>query len=229
MTWRPRALPTMMVLAVLAAGAMAWWQPLQAQPPGGGGRRGRPGGGLAGSEGGGASALAVLQAAPGGPRVEGAVLFFVRGGSVQVVADVSGIDKPGLYALHLHEKGECKADPAGKQPFASAGGDFDPGGDPHACADAARHHAGDLGNIEVQADGTGHLELATSALTFSGARSVLEKAVILHAGADDCATQPDGNSGARLACGVAERVDDRQSRQPRRSGRTPGGSAAPPP
>ena len=214
----------MIALPALIAGVaalIAIWTPLRAQPRGRGGSSGREGKGAA-------SALAVLEAAPGGPKVEGTVLFFARGGGeVQVVADVGGLDKTGLYALHVHAKGECATDPAGKQSFASAGGDFNPTGAAHACPDAAKHHAGDLGNVEVKADGTGHLELTTRALALSGASSVVDKAVILHAGSDDCATQPDGNAGARLACGVAESVDTNPGRQPRRRGRTPPGSGSP--
>jgi Cu-Zn family superoxide dismutase len=217
----------MMALPALIAGLAAMtamivlWTPLRAQPRGRGGSSG-------GREGkGAASALAVLEAAPGGPKVEGTVLFFARGGGeVQVVADVSGLDKPGLYALHVHAKGECVTDPAGRQPFVSAGGDFNPTGAAHACPDAAKHHAGDLGNIEVKADGTGHLELKTGALALSGAGSVVDKAVILHAGSDDCTSQPDGNAGARLACGVAESVDA-PGRPPRRRGRPPGSGSPP--
>ena len=211
----------LMALPALIVGAAMIWTPLRAQPRGRGGGGGRGGKGAA-------SALAVLQAAPGGPKVEGTVLFFSRGGGeVRVVADVSGLDKPGLYALHVHAKGECAADPAGKQPFVSAGGDFDPTGAAHACPDAAKRHAGDLGNIEVKADGTGHLELTTGALALSGASAVVDKAVILHAGSDDCTTQPDGNAGARLACGIAESVDANPGRPPRRHGRTPPGSGSP--
>lgn len=202
---------------------IAIWAPLRAQPRSRGGSGGREGKGAA-------SALAVLAAAPGGPKVEGTVLFYARGGGeVQVVADISGLDKPGLYALHVHAKGECATDPAGKQPFASAGGDFNPTGAAHACPDAAKHHAGDLGNVEVKADGTGHLELTTGALALTGAGSVVDKAVILHARTDDCASQPDGNAGAPLACGVAESVDANPgNRPPRRRGRTPPGSGSPP-
>ncbi|MBV8199826.1 MAG: superoxide dismutase family protein [Acidobacteria bacterium] len=215
------------VLLLLAAGLAALWAPVRAQPAERGGAR-RGGGGR--HEGATASALAVLQAAPGGPRVEGSVLFFSRGGGeVQVIADVSGLDKPGLYALHVHEKGECAAGPAGKPPFASAGNDFNPTGAPHACPDAPKRHAGDLGNVEIKADGTGHLELSSKALALSGSSSVVDKAVILHAGADDCATQPDGNAGAPLACGVAKAVDDTSSSSSRRRGRAHPGQGSPPP
>jgi len=209
------------VIAAIAAIGAIWMPLLQAQP------RGRGAGGGGRGEKGAATALAVLAAAPGGPKVEGTVLFYSRGGGeVQVVADVSGLDKPGLYALHVHAKGECAADPAGKQPFVSAGGDFDPAGAAHACPGAGKHHAGDLGNVEVKADGTGHLELTTGALALSGASSVVDRAVILHAGTDDCTTQPDGNAGARLACGVAESVDTSPGSQPRRRGRMPPGSGS---
>jgi superoxide dismutase, Cu-Zn family len=225
-------------LAAMALAALAISSPLPAQQPGGGGRQGgRPGGGGGGRSGaGGASALAVFQAAPDGPQIEGTVLFFARGGQVQVVADVSGAAKPGLYALHVHAGGECVAGPAAPAApaapvvvhFASAGGDFNPAGSAHGCPDSAHHHAGDLGNIELQADGSGHLELTTLALSLKGTNSVVDKAVILHAAADDCATQPDGNAGARLACGVAKSVDNTERRQPPGRAHLPTGSGPPP-
>jgi Cu-Zn family superoxide dismutase len=230
--WRLLAVAALASTAVLAALRLPLW----GQPPGsgfGGGGAGRRGGGARGDDSGsggqersGPSALAVLVAAPGGPQVDGTVLFYSRGGAVQVVADISGFDRPGRYALHVHEKGECVADPAGKEHFASAGGDLNPAGAPHGCPPSARSHAGDLGNVEIGPDGTGHLELATKGLALTGASSVVDKAVTLHAAADDCTTQPDGNAGARLACGIAKAVES--SRSPRRSGRAqPGGSPPP--
>jgi Cu-Zn family superoxide dismutase len=129
-------------------------------------------------------------------KVSGTVHFTSEAAGVHVVADVKGV-KPGQHGFHLHEKGDCSS-----PDYKSAGGHFNPANAAHACDPTNPRHAGDFGNITVGADGTGHLDITTTALSFDGPNSVAGKAVILHTGVDDCKTQPTGNAGDRLACGV---------------------------
>ena len=105
---------------------------------------------------------------------------------------------PGTHGLHIHEKGDC-SDPKA----ASAGGHFNPGGMDHGGPMDAQHHAGDLGNIQIRPDGTGDLDITSIVLTVhTGPYSVLGRSVVFHEKADDFKTQPTGNAGGRLGCGV---------------------------
>jgi Cu-Zn family superoxide dismutase len=107
---------------------------------------------------------------------------------------------PGSHGLHIHEKGDCSAPDA-----TSAGGHFNPGGMPHAGPTDTQRHAGDFGNITIESNGTGHLELVSDLLTVRpGPNSVVGKAVIFHEKTDDLKTQPTGNAGGRWACGVVQ-------------------------
>lgn len=147
-----------------------------------------------------ATAHATLQGAPGDTDFSGTVTFTEEAGGVRVVAELSGVDQAGKHGFHVHENGECTHGEGDKH-FTTAGGHFNPTGTEHACPPTDPRHAGDLGNVEV-ANGTGRVELTTTGLSLSGPNSVVGKAIILHAGEDDCKTQPTGNSGDRLACGV---------------------------
>jgi superoxide dismutase, Cu-Zn family len=147
-----------------------------------------------------AAAAAILEAADD-PKLSGTVTFTQLVDAVRIEINVAGADHPGPHGIHLHENGKCEHDPAGKH-YTSAGGHFNPTGAPHACRESTTHHAGDFGNIEIQPDGTGHLVVVTAMLSLRGPNSPIGKAIILHTGADDCKTQPTGNSGGRLACGL---------------------------
>ena len=84
----------------------------------------------------------------------------------------------------------------------SAGGHFNPGGQPHGDPAGSAHHVGDLPNLVADAKGIARVAIERTRMALSGADSIVGRALIVHSDADDYATQPTGNSGARLACAV---------------------------
>lgn len=132
-----------------------------------------------------------------GSRVTGTVAFTKMGDEVQVVADIQNL-APGKHGFHIHEKGDCSSADA-----SSAGGHFNPTHQHHGGPDTAERHAGDLGNIEADASGKGHLEWKGK-MRLTGTDSIIGKSVVVHEKEDDLKTDPSGNSGARVACGVIE-------------------------
>ena len=134
-----------------------------------------------------------------GQAVGTATLAQINNG-VRIVVTVSGVP-PGEKAVHIHEVGRC--DPPA---FTSAGEHFNPTRKAHGLKNPAGPHAGDLPNILVDADGTGRLETYSERVTLgSGWNSLLGndgKTLVIHSAPDDHRTDPTGNSGARLACGV---------------------------
>src|ERR1700736_3193694 len=144
-------------------------------------------------------AMATLQPASNS-QVKGTVTFTKSGDDVQVVADVTGL-KPGKHGLHIHEKGDCSAPDA-----SSAGAHFNPTHSHHGGSDTAERHVGDFGNLEADASGKVHFELKEKNLKLSGPDSIMGKSVVVHEKEDDLKTDPSGNSGARIACGVIAAV-----------------------
>jgi superoxide dismutase, Cu-Zn family len=141
-------------------------------------------------------AVANLQPSSGS-QVKGTVTFTKMGDDVQVVADVENL-KPGKHGFHIHEKGDCSAPDA-----SSAGAHFNPTHQHHGGPDSVERHSGDFGNITADASGKAHLDWKGK-LKFSGAESIIGKSVIVHEKEDDLKTDPSGNSGTRIACGVIE-------------------------
>lgn len=113
--------------------------------------------------------------------------------------------EPGLHGVHIHEVGACDA--SGDTPYASAGGHFNPTDDSHGGPEDEESHAGDLGNIDVAEDGSFSFEITTDKVTLIPSQeNTLDdddgSALIIHADEDDLETDPSGESGDRVACGV---------------------------
>lgn len=132
-----------------------------------------------------------------GSSASGTVHFAqAAGGEVEVHVDLKGVPA-GIHGFHLHEKGDCGDDAK------AAGGHFNPTSAPHASPEATSHHAGDFGNVTADAKGEVHTSFMTHSVTVApGPNSVVGHAVVLHADPDDLTTQPAGNAGKRIACGV---------------------------
>jgi Cu-Zn family superoxide dismutase len=128
--------------------------------------------------------------------VEGTVTFAKSGNEVKIVADVTGLT-PGKHGFHIHQYGDCSSSDG-----SSAGGHFNPTNNPHASHDAAQRHEGDMGNLEADASGKAHLELTDNMMTMSGEKSIIGRGIIVHEKEDDLKSQPVGNAGGRVACGV---------------------------
>jgi Cu-Zn family superoxide dismutase len=142
-------------------------------------------------------AIAVLHSTSGS-NVSGMVTFTQEGRRVKVVADVQGLPPNSSHGFHIHEFGDCSAPDA-----ASAGGHYNPEGHMHAGPETARRHAGDLGNLETDASGRARKEMMLENISLGpSGNNVLGRAVIVHAKKDDLKTQPTGDAGGRVACGV---------------------------
>lgn len=117
---------------------------------------------------------------------------------IMVMGQLTGV-APGEHGVHLHMVGQCQA------PFESAGAHWNPTNRQHGSLNPGGPHLGDMQNITVAADSSVSVHLTTSGGTLRGTNALLDSdgvAVVIHANADDLRTDPSGNSGARVACGV---------------------------
>jgi Cu-Zn family superoxide dismutase len=147
--------------------------------------------------------MAMAMMVPTGTQTARGMIHFMENadGSVEVQVNLTGVPA-GVHGFHVHDKGDCSE--AGM----AAGGHYNPTGAPHGAPDAASKHAGDFGNVTANDGGVVDTKFTTRSITVgAGATSVAGHAVILHANADDLATQPTGNAGARIACGVVQAIE----------------------
>ncbi|PYJ35386.1 MAG: superoxide dismutase family protein [Verrucomicrobia bacterium] len=145
-------------------------------------------------------AIAVLHPTAGN-KVSGTVTFTEVADGVQVHAELAGLTA-GDDGFHVHEFGDCSAPDA-----SSAGAHFNPTNKPHAGPDAPERHVGDMGNVEADASGKAKLDYLDHQISLTNdPQSVIGRSVVVHAKADDLKSQPAGDSGARVACGVIGRA-----------------------
>ncbi len=146
---------------------------------------------------GGREAVAAIESRSGS-TVAGTVAFASAAGKVTMTVALTGLT-PGPHAIHLHEKGDC-SDPEAK----SAGPHWNPTGSQHGQWGVGAYHLGDIGNLVADAAGKATMTFATDAWSIGGGASsdVVGRSVVIHDKVDDFHTQPTGNAGGRIGCGV---------------------------
>ena len=146
-----------------------------------------------------AKAGVVNLASSSGSLVSGKLSVMPMGDGVHFIGEIGGLGPNATHAIHIHEKGDCSAVDA-----SSAGGHFNPSASPHGKVGGGAPHGGDMNNIVSNADGVAQVDVHASGVTLGGgaANDVAGKAVVVHAAPDDYTSQPAGNAGARVACGV---------------------------
>lgn len=133
-----------------------------------------------------------------GSKTFGEATFEDIEGKVHVVIYVQGLKAGAEHGLHIHEIGDCSSGDG-----MSTKGHFNPFGMPHASHANAQRHAGDLPSLKADKSGRGKVDVVLEGISVSpGPGSVVGRGLIVHADPDDFKTQPTGNSGARIACGV---------------------------
>lgn len=146
------------------------------------------------------SAKAAIKAL-GKNTVAGMLSFVEVDGGVRIEGEVAGFSPKTVHGFHIHEKGDCSAADG-----TSAGGHFNPGKKNHGAHDAVESHVGDLGNITADDKGVAKISITKAGATLAdGEMSYIGRGVIVHANPDDFKTQPTGNAGGRIGCGVVEK------------------------
>ncbi|MEO5565936.1 MAG: superoxide dismutase family protein [Luteimonas sp.] len=144
-------------------------------------------------------------ASASGSLVSGRLQVMTMGANaVHIAGDIGGLQPGSSHGFHIHEHGDCSAADG-----TSAGGHFNPSGSQHGRMDDGPHHAGDIDNIVANAQGVAKVNVHVPGLTLGtgAANDVAGRAIIIHADPDDYASQPSGNAGKRIACGVITLVD----------------------
>jgi Cu-Zn family superoxide dismutase len=154
--------------------------------------------GCAGMPMGGGTSVDVKMEPRSGSVTAGTIALREQAGAVVARVRLNGLAPNSEHGFHVHEKGDCSAPDA-----TSAGPHFNPGAAPHGRPGSGTHHAGDLQNLRADAQGLVNAEVRLDGLTLAaGANSIAGRALVVHRDPDDYASQPAGNSGPRISCGV---------------------------
>ena len=138
-------------------------------------------------------------ASSSGSLVSGKATLVPMSGGVHITGTVGGLPPNSTHGFHVHEKGDCSAADA-----SSAGPHFNPFGTAHGKAEAGAHHAGDMDNVVANNEGVVKLDIHIHGVTLGGGavNDIAGRALVVHAAPDDYTSQPAGNAGARVACGL---------------------------
>jgi Cu-Zn family superoxide dismutase len=148
----------------------------------------------------GPSATATLQPTKGSSTA-GSATFTQKGGKVLVAANITGLKPNQEHGFHIHDKGDCSSGDG-----MSTGGHFNPQAKPHAHPSTPDRHAGDMPAVRADDYGNASLSAELDIITVAeGPTGIVGRGLIVHAQPDDFKTQPTGNAGARLACGVIQK------------------------
>jgi superoxide dismutase, Cu-Zn family len=137
-----------------------------------------------------------------GNNVNGLLRFMQRGDFVSVTGQVSGLQPNKEHGFHIHERGNCSSGDG-----MSAAGHFNPDGKPHGAHGQGEHHVGDIPSLKADAYGVAKVNFESNTISLRDGKNnnIIGHGLIVHTDQDDFKTQPTGNSGARLACGVITR------------------------
>jgi Cu-Zn family superoxide dismutase len=142
-------------------------------------------------------AVAVLHGTKGNEKIHGVVKFTDTGSGVKVMAHVEGLEPNSEHGFHIHEFGDC----SDMEKAMSTGGHFNPEKHEHGKPGDPKAHPGDMGNIKADGTGMAMAEVTLPDASITGKNAILGRGVIVHEKKDDF-TQPTGNAGGRIACGV---------------------------
>jgi Cu-Zn family superoxide dismutase len=146
-----------------------------------------------------ASGAAVQLAATQGHSARGSLTLTAEADGVRLTGSVEGLKPTGEFGFHIHEVGDCSAPDA-----SSAGPHFNPANAAHGNPEGGAHHAGDMYNLKSDGQGVAKVDVLARGTTLGGgqATDVSGRAVVVHEKADDYSSQPAGDSGDRISCGV---------------------------